>query len=353
MADFFIRHQQALHDFSEMSRSIGSRADYVQGGGGNTSVKLEGGLMAIKASGFHLMDVLPDAGYAVLEGAKLRDYYLNRQPSEFPDIETAGAEQAKLYTLSIERLKTLRPSVEAGFHSLLSKFVAHSHSVYGNLAACCGKAEEVTRTALEGAPYSWALIPYVDPGVRLTFTIRDIIARVKRETGRTPGILLMQNHGLIAHHDDMRACLELHEDANARFQRYFSVTPGDFPKPAVRELADGSFASNTPWLKERLRGFKHPDAALMDEPLYPDQMVFFQGTLGSAAVISRDSGEVRYNTPQKNAQTIEETLCAVVFIRETLRRKGLTPVSMGEAARAFISGWESEEYRKKLAEGKG
>lgn len=353
MADFFIRHQQALLEFSEMSRAIGSRADYVQGGGGNTSVKLEGGLMAIKASGFHLLDVLPESGYAVLEGGKLRSFYEGSSPEDFEDVEAAGAQQAKALTMTVPGIMPLRPSVEAGFHSLLSKYVAHSHSVYGNLAACCSKAKEVTRKALEGAPYSWALIPYVDPGVRLTFTIRDIIARVKKETGREPSILLMQNHGLVAHHDDMRACLELHEDANTRFRRYFGVTPGDFPKPEVRELADGGFLSDTPWLKERLKGSAHPDAALMDEPLYPDQMVFFQGTLGSTAVISRDTGGVRYATPQKNAQTIEETLCAVVFIRETLLKKGLTPVSMGEAARTFISGWESEKYRKNLAEEKG
>ncbi len=351
MNSFFIDHGQALKDFSEMSRSIGSRADYVQGGGGNTSVKLDGGLMAIKASGFHLLDVLPDAGYAVLDGAKLRDFYEKRQPSEFPDTEAAGAEQAKLHTLSIEGLEPLRPSVEAGFHSLLSGFVAHSHSVYGNLAACCDQAQEVTRAALEGAAYSWALIPYVDPGARLTFAIRDAIARVKKETGRMPGILLMQNHGLIAHADTAAECLSLHEDTNRRFMQYFGVKEGDFPLPRVR--ADGgTYVSDTTWLHERLKGDAHPDSLLLEEPLYPDQMVFFQGTLGVKAAIDRQSGQARYDLPQKTAQTLEETLCAVVFIRETLIKKGLAPVSMGEAARAFIGGWESEKYRKALSEEK-
>ncbi len=352
MPDFFKEHRKTLEEFSEMSRAIGRRADYVQGGGGNTSAKLEGGLMGIKASGFHLLDVLPEGGYAVLDAAKLREFYLGHGPGEFPDVEAAGAEQAKTNTLVIEGLKPLRPSVEAGFHSLLSRFVAHSHSVYGNLAACCGEAERVTAQALEGAPYSWALVPYVDPGARLTFTIRDAIARVKAETGRAPGVLLMRNHGLIAHDDDMRTCLMLHEDANARFQRYFGVSPKDFPQPRVRELPGGVFVSDTPWLKERLRGEAHPDSALMDEPLYPDQMVFFQGTLGNTAQIHRETGEVTYGLPGKTAQTLEETLCAVVFIRETLLRKGLAPVSMGDAARAFIQGWESEKYRKSLAEGK-
>lgn len=352
MGDFFKQNREALRAFSEMSQAIGSRADYVQGGGGNTSVKLDGGAMAIKASGFHLLDVKPDGGYAVVDGAALSAFYRGNESGQFPDVEKAGAEEAKKAALLVEGLAPLRPSVEAGFHSLLSRFVAHSHSVYANLAACCKEAERVTAEALSGAPYSSALVPYVNPGAMLTFTLRDTVRRTREKTGGTPGILLLRNHGLIAHDADMRACLALHEDANLRFQRFFGVSKADFPKPRVAEQADGSFLSDTPWLWERLKGDAHPDSALMDEPMYPDQMVFFQGTLGRDAVIDRVNGKTIYKTPEKTAQTIEETLCAVVFIRETLLRRGLTPLSMGEAARGFIKGWESEAYRKKLAEGK-
>ena len=49
---FFSENQQALKDFVRMSQAVGARADYVQGGGGNTSVKFLDGKMAIKASGF-------------------------------------------------------------------------------------------------------------------------------------------------------------------------------------------------------------------------------------------------------------------------------------------------------------
>ena len=44
---FFEENRQLLSDFSRISKAAGFRADYVQGGGGNTSVKLPGGLMAI------------------------------------------------------------------------------------------------------------------------------------------------------------------------------------------------------------------------------------------------------------------------------------------------------------------
>ena len=57
MSDFFKTNEKRLSEFARVSGSVGARADYVQGGGGNTSVKLEGGLMAIKASGFCLKDI--------------------------------------------------------------------------------------------------------------------------------------------------------------------------------------------------------------------------------------------------------------------------------------------------------
>ena len=47
MEMFFEEHAKLLSDFARVSQSTGARADYVQGGGGNTSVKLPGGLMAI------------------------------------------------------------------------------------------------------------------------------------------------------------------------------------------------------------------------------------------------------------------------------------------------------------------
>ena len=77
---FFEQNQDALRTFSRISKTVGARAHYVQGGGGNTSVKLKDGLMAIKASGFCLKDIEPDKAYAVLDGAAIRSFYLSTEP---------------------------------------------------------------------------------------------------------------------------------------------------------------------------------------------------------------------------------------------------------------------------------
>ena len=73
---FFDVNKKQLNEFVKMSRIGGSRVDYVQGGGGNTSVKLPGGRMAIKASGFCLKDIGQQQGYAVVNC----DFYRNHEP---------------------------------------------------------------------------------------------------------------------------------------------------------------------------------------------------------------------------------------------------------------------------------
>ncbi|MBR4867826.1 MAG: class II aldolase/adducin family protein [Clostridia bacterium] len=249
---FFEKNATLLQEFSRISKTAGARADYVQGGGGNTSVKLADGLMAIKASGFCLSDIEPDKAYAVLDGQSIRDFYLTNQPNRFENIETAGSTKAKECTLTIEGLAQLRPSVEAGFHSILKTFVVHTHSVYANLAACSVECKDICQIAFADADYTWGMVPYVDPGANLTFAIRDEMQRVEAETGKAPSVIIMQNHGIIAHDDDPDRALALHADANERLAKQFGITADCFPKVAIQEVEDGLFEAATPYLQEAL-----------------------------------------------------------------------------------------------------
>lgn len=224
MGMFFEEHAKLLSDFARVSQSTGARADYVQGGGGNTSVKLPGGLMAIKASGFCLSDIRPDKAYAVLDGADLRNFYLTTDPSALADVEKEGSARAKADVRHIDGLADLRPSVEAGFHSILKTFVVHTHSVYANLAACSTACRPIAAQAFAGANYTWGWVPYTDPGANLTFAIRDELRRVEKETGKVPSVILMQNHGIIVHDDDPDTALAIHTDANERLARMFGLT---------------------------------------------------------------------------------------------------------------------------------
>ena len=357
MSNFFDINRARLENFARVSGSVGARADYVQGGGGNTSVKLEGGLMAIKASGYCLKDIQVDKAYAVLDYADLRAFYNNTDPSTLADVEKTGSDRAKADVKTIEGLDALRPSVEAGFHSLLDTFVAHSHSVYANLATCAVEGREIVAKALAGADYSWGFVPYTDPGARLTFSIRDELARVEKETGRRPAVIFMENHGLIAHHDNPDECLRIHTDVNARIAAAFGIAPDAFPAVSVKEIEGGLVEADAPYLSEQMASGDYNEKFFLEQPLYPDQLVFLTGAFGMNAdlpaegccAVNPETGRVLFNMPASKAQVIAETLTAVVFICRQIEKNGYTLSTMGEAAKSFIANWESEKYRKSLA----
>lgn len=353
---FFEENKALLQNFSRMSKTLGDRVDYVQGGGGNTSVKLTDDLMAIKASGFCLSDIEPDKAYAVVDGANVRDFYLTSEPSKFEDVEQMGSAKAKAAIRAIEGLEPLRPSVEVGFHSLLKTFVAHTHSVYANLATCSCDCRDIAKKTLRGADYSWGWVPYTDPGANLTFAIRDELCRVERETGRIPAIILMQNHGIIAHDDDPDRCMAIHDDANDRLAAAFGLTGTSFPRVTIAQSEDGLFENRTVYLTQRLKNCKYSYQQLMDQPLYPDQMVFLKDTfymnldaVGEGQCVAyTDTGRLVMRMNEKKAQVLAETLTAVIFVMEHVEQAGHSLSTMGTAAKRFIAGWESETYRKSL-----
>ncbi len=345
MRSFLEQYEKQLSDYARLSQTAGARRDYVQGGGGNTSVKLDDVYMAVKASGFCLSDVTPKQAYAVMDYADIRAFYRSHEAADFADAEKAGSERAKAATVAVEGLSVLRPSVEAGFHSLLGRFVIHSHSVYANLACCAVQMKQALSEALADAPFSWGMVPYIDPGARLSFAIRDELDRVERETGKQPTVLFMQNHGLIVHEQTADAALRLHDDVNARICAHFGVAPDAFLRLDLER-----------YLEQRLSARAYDASFFIDTPLYPDQMVFFVGTLsfgaGGAkegeALLDLATGKLSFGIPQTQAEVITQTLAAVLFIAEQIEKKRYTLSTMGEQAKRFIANWESEKYRKSL-----
>jgi ribulose-5-phosphate 4-epimerase/fuculose-1-phosphate aldolase len=184
-----------LQELAFLSQAAGGRADYVQGGGGNTSVKLDGGLMAIKASGYRLRQVTETDGFAVVETETLRDVTGERG------------------------YKPLRPSVEAGFHALLGRCVLHTHPVYANLALCSENGADRLPALMSG--YHYITVPYVNPGTELCAAIRE---RLRPGTQ----VVFLRNHGLIVTADTAGECLQIHNDINERIGKSYGVTRDDF-----------------------------------------------------------------------------------------------------------------------------
>jgi hypothetical protein len=155
----------------------------------------------------------------------------------------------------------------------------------------------------------------------------------------------MQNHGLIVHEETADSCLALHSAVNARFAAFFGVASDVFDMMDLDAYITG-----------RLRVRKYEGVFFIETPLYPDQMVFFIGTLGFGAgeplagevLLDLASGKIRSAAGEAQTRVVTETIAAVLFIQEQIENKGYTLSTMGEKARHFIANWESEKYRKSL-----
>lgn len=352
------RNRAALSEFVRMSATVGARCDYVQGGGGNASVKCEGRLV-IKASGFRLEQVEMRAGYAVLDMRRLDDFFRHADPKSLEDVETAGAQAVRAAVLPVSGLSRLRPSVETGFHSLLDRYVLHTHCVWANIALCAPNAEAEIARALAGTGLDWCFVPYVNPGAALTFEVRRAVGDYERRHGRRPKLIFLENHGLIASDGSADAALELHERAALCMAAHYGLDMRAYPATPLRATGENEFESTCGYIRRRLACGGYGPRELLHTALYPDQLVFLRDNLAfrrphepaDAACNIYPDGRIVYSCSYSEAEAIDKALTAVIFIYETLAAHGQMAMPLNEASQKFISGWEAEKARKRLMKG--
>lgn len=340
--------KNTIKDLIEISQYAGNRVDYTQGGGGNTSVKGEGGIMLIKASGFRLTDIAETTGFVAVDGQKIRDYYSSVDLSVEKDYEKESAEVSKSSTIALDGIQTLRPSVEVGFHAILKKYVIHTHSVYANLLTCAIRGEELASKIFDGADFGYVFLPYINPGFTLTLKMSEAIDGHKNATSKYPEVIFMKNHGLVVTADSIDRVVALHTFVNERIRNYFNLAD-DF-RTVTLVKNDDLYVSKTPVVKAFVEKYGLSKDFLDEYPLYPDQLVYLNNILAHAPEkMSVVDGTVCYKTELKEAQTLEETLSAYVFIISTLKDKELEISTMSEKEVYFINNWEAEKYRRSVA----
>ncbi len=343
---------KVLKELEHISQAVGVPVEYTQGGGGNTSAKLNEELMAVKASGFKLKQINPGEGYVVVNYQNIVNYYENIDLSQERDYEKESAEFVRANIVELEGLKKLRPSVEAGFHSLLKKFVIHTHPVYANILCCTHTGQALVEKIFADKPYITAWVPYINPGFCLTLRINEIIKDTVKRRGKFPEVLFMENHGLIVTADQSQACVELHREVNEAIKEYLEIK-AEFPVIELAVVDENTIISKTGYLIAFFKNNRISADFFNKVVLYPDQLVYLNGNVAINSMdkklnINPESGEIIYKTNYAEAQTIEETLLAYLYVVEGIKRSGLPLKTMSEKEVAFIRNWESEAYRKSL-----
>ena len=171
-------------------------------GEGNVSARTGDGRFFVKASGSNLATLSP-LGVTECRSAGLVALLDERSKRRLAD---AAVDEALL--ASRVDLAAKKPSVEAMFHAWLLtltgvNFVGHTHPVAVNQVLCTRHARMFASRRLCPDEVvccggEFALVPYLDPGLKLAQGIRAAVRAFVKRTGRAPRVILLENHGLIA-----------------------------------------------------------------------------------------------------------------------------------------------------------
>jgi ribulose-5-phosphate 4-epimerase/fuculose-1-phosphate aldolase len=223
-----------LEEFIKVTAAIGKIIPYVQGGGGNTSLKLDERRMAVKSSGMAMSAVTSKHGYSIVDYPKI--------------LSTKDAVNIEDFVI-----EGRHPSMETGFHAVLGTFVLHTHSIYTNAISCADSGQAIINQLFPDAIW----VPYVTPGQPLTDQIKSLIGDT------IPAVLFLENHGLIVSAATPQEGYDIHEAVHATLKKEFR-----YQFTFDLNLANGDMAF------------------LMSHLLFPDQAIY----TASPALIKTQAG---------------------------------------------------------------
>jgi rhamnose utilization protein RhaD (predicted bifunctional aldolase and dehydrogenase) len=342
----------------ELSHEFGS-ADYVKGGGGNTSVKNETTLW-VKPSGTTLGG-LTEKTFVAMNRAKINELYDVETPKE----ASAREELVKNRMAAAVENDAGRPSVEAPLHNVFeAKYVVHTHPAAVNGLTCAKNGEAVCKELFPDALW----VEYIDPGYTLCMEVRKRIQAYKAAHGNEPSLLVLKNHGIFIAAD--RA-----DEIRALYARVMTALDEAYQKAGISqvlEIADSPADSET---ETKIKALFGADAAFIASsgmfpvapgPITPDHLVYakafpFDGALTADAVAAYQAergylpkvvvaGSRVYGigTSQKNADLALELAQDGALVIQLAEAFGGIEY-MTDAAREFIENWEVESYRQKQA----
>jgi rhamnose utilization protein RhaD (predicted bifunctional aldolase and dehydrogenase) len=165
-------------------------------GEGNVSADLDGESFYVKASGSQLADINTDGFTRV----RMQPIFAALESPDRTDDEVR-----KILENSRADKKARLPSVETFLHAIClleggAKWVGHTHPVSVLRILCSTLGAEpflnhIFPDAIVVCGRRLAVVPYVDPGIRLAAALRDSLRRFMAEHNAPPKVILMVNHG--------------------------------------------------------------------------------------------------------------------------------------------------------------
>jgi len=341
---YFSNDNYLQKDLKELSVFLGNNLDWVQGAGGNTSVK-DNGILWVKASGYWLSEALNNNIFTPLD----RNAVLDKIDQEIEDLCSAQILEKQNHSL--------RPSIETTLHALMRhRFVAHFHSVNVISYAVLKNGEKILNEKLEGI--SWLWIPYVRPGLPLTMMLNKMNVS-------DFDVIILANHGVVIGGDTKEEVLDIIKQVETKLCRSVRQNCLKMDRFRLESLVDST------GYKLPKHDFTHAlakDSLSLEimgkNPLYPDHVIFIGP--GAIPVMTREEFKDRLSEEPSNlyykvivikglgvivnqdfSENAEEMLHCLTNVLLRLhpsdKLKHLT-----QNQEAELLGWDAEKYRKSI-----
>jgi rhamnose utilization protein RhaD (predicted bifunctional aldolase and dehydrogenase)/NAD(P)-dependent dehydrogenase (short-subunit alcohol dehydrogenase family) len=373
---------KGLQELVDISNYFGKNKDYVVAGGGNTSYKDKKHIW-VKASGYNLADIKAE-GFAKVDRAKVEAMFTKTYSKE----TLAREEEVKKDLVqAVADNSGLRPSVETAVHHAIEyPFVIHLHPWMVNALTCSRNAE---KHCLDLFGQDSLYIEYTDPGYTLAKKVHERVSAYKQKSGHSPGIILLQNHGIFVggHHVEeiketyARVFQKIKENlAHAPVMDELALSPlARKIMPVIRMHASRDQLMTVKIRHNSLVKHFYQDARKFEKvsgPFTPDNIVFCQSSylyIGDwedenelvqlvtqrledfynqhgqwpRVILVKDLGLIALEADNASAQTVLdvfEDMMKTSFASESFSG----PQFMNSEQIAFIEGWEAEKFRKSI-----
>ena len=321
--------ESACTQLATAANQIGSRIDWVQGGGGNISLKFETDQMLVKSSGFKLSEVTRNDGLTLIDFYNLKNILFAALKSELNSTkniiydEEFYQSKVKENTLQNSLLIQRRASIETGFHAILGNVVIHTHSVYANIFNCSVNGFEKLKELFPKAIF----IDYYNPGLELTLEIFEKTQHL--DLGKSI-VIFLKNHGLIVSSPTLEQAIRIHHETNLLLEQEIAINFNDF---------QNSFVPNRTILD--FPEILHPSNRNEIQVLFPDQAIYLSKNKINCL---NDQAKAAAEFDKNNF----ETNLALDFILMGIQKIKLGFSFVNSAKIEVVKNMESEQYRKNL-----
>jgi hypothetical protein len=336
----------SLQQLIALSQIAAHRPDWVQGPGGNTSVKLPDGTMLVKASGCLLKEINIDSGWAQVRIETILDALHSEavQPADAAAMQQVS--NVILQSAVQVAQPGLRPSMETAFHCLYQPFVLHTHNMYANVLLCSSGFELLEQCFSGEENYTVSLLKdYYTPGAELSWWLWECY----RFDAAMPQVTFLPNHGLIIAAASVKAVQEIHDDVQFKLLRYLRINEKEYPTFGLQ--VDGDYCIiKSDFLQRLLRA--DGKRWIFEDFLFPDQLVYLHekdySDFDSNAKIFFDTatGLLRIRAGAKEAAAMAELMIAACFLHQQIVLRNLEPLTIGYDA-PKLRGLDSEQHRAK------